>query len=118
MATGNSFGTRTALSVGGRSLQMYSLPALQASGFPAVDRLPAWPVWVAVAWSGMEVLRSTWPFSGMPWGRLAFAVVDTPVAPALDAMARAMTATIDKPVLCIRTSSLPWEALETVAPHS
>ena len=23
-----------------------------------------------------------WPFSGMPWGRLAFAVVDTPVAPA------------------------------------
>ena len=31
----------------------------------------------------MEVLRSGWPFSGMPWGRLAFAVVDTPVAAAL-----------------------------------
>ena len=27
--------------------------------------------------------RSSWPFSGMPWGRLAFAVVDTPVADAL-----------------------------------
>jgi apolipoprotein N-acyltransferase len=26
------------------------------------------------------MLRSTWPFSGMPWGRLAFATVDTPVA--------------------------------------
>ena len=26
----------------------------------------------------MEVWRSGWPFSGMPWGRLAFGVVDTP----------------------------------------
>ena len=41
------------------------LPAVAASGWP---------------WRGsaMEVLRSGWPFSGMPWGRLAFAVVDTP----------------------------------------
>jgi apolipoprotein N-acyltransferase len=28
----------------------------------------------------MEFVRSGWPFSGMPWGRLAYAVVDTPVA--------------------------------------
>jgi apolipoprotein N-acyltransferase len=56
---------------------------LLAVAVPYLRRLPAWPVWVAVAWSAMEVLRSTWPFSGMPWGRLAFAVVDTPVAPAL-----------------------------------
>ena len=34
-------------------------------------------------WTAVEVLRSGWPFSGMPWGRLAFAVVDTPVARAL-----------------------------------
>ena len=39
-----------------------------------------WPVWVAAAWTSAEVVRSGWPFSGMPWGRLAFAVVDTPVA--------------------------------------
>ena len=39
-----------------------------------------WPAWGAVAWTAIEVLRSTWPFSGMPWGRLAFATVDTPVA--------------------------------------
>lgn len=38
-----------------------------------------WPLWCAAAWVTMEVWRSQWPFSGMPWGRLAFAVVDTPV---------------------------------------
>ena len=40
MATVNSFGTRTSLAVGGRQAQMYSLPTLQAGGFPAVERLP------------------------------------------------------------------------------
>lgn len=42
-----------------------------------------WPLWVSAAWVTMEVWRSGWPFSGMPWGRLAFATVDTPVADAL-----------------------------------
>src|SRR4051794_18829866 len=42
-----------------------------------------WPLWVAAAWVTVEVWRSDWPFSGMSWGRLAFAVVDTPVAKAL-----------------------------------
>ncbi|HEU5036996.1 MAG TPA: apolipoprotein N-acyltransferase [Nocardioides sp.] len=42
-----------------------------------------WPLWVAAAWTAVEVWRSGWPFSGMPWGRLAFAVVDTPVARSL-----------------------------------
>ncbi len=42
-----------------------------------------WPLWVAAAWTAVEVWRSGWPFSGMPWGRLAFAVVDTPVAKSL-----------------------------------
>jgi len=50
---------------------------------PILRRLPAWPLWAAVCWVAMEVLRSGWPFSGMPWGRLAFAVADTPAAPAL-----------------------------------
>src|SRR5437764_10997183 len=43
MATVNSFGTRTALQVGGRSggsVQIYSLPALQAAGFPESSHLP------------------------------------------------------------------------------
>jgi apolipoprotein N-acyltransferase len=39
-------------------------------------------VWLAAAWTAMESLRSTWPFSGMPWGRVSFAMIDTPVASA------------------------------------
>lgn len=42
-----------------------------------------WPLWVAAAWVAVEVWRSGWPFSGMPWGRLAFAAVDTPAERAL-----------------------------------
>ncbi len=41
------------------------------------------PVWIACAWVGMEAIRSTWPFGGMPWGRLAFATADTPWETAL-----------------------------------
>jgi apolipoprotein N-acyltransferase len=48
-----------------------------------LHRRRLWPLWAACAWVTMEVVRSGWPFSGMPWGRLSFAVVDTPVAPAL-----------------------------------
>jgi aconitate hydratase len=40
MATVNSFGTQTALSVGGRSVLIHSLRALERAGFPGVDRLP------------------------------------------------------------------------------
>src|SRR6266436_3422746 len=40
MSSVNSFKTRTGLQVGGRSVQMYSLPALQAAGFPEIARLP------------------------------------------------------------------------------
>jgi apolipoprotein N-acyltransferase len=47
---------------------------------PLLRRLPGWPVWLAATWTVAESLRSTWPFSGMPWGRLSFAMIDTPVA--------------------------------------
>ena len=40
MSTVNSFGARTALAVGGQSVQMFSLPALQKAGFPGIARLP------------------------------------------------------------------------------
>jgi aconitate hydratase len=40
MPTVNSFNTRTALNVSGRSVHLYSLPTLQASGFPEIARLP------------------------------------------------------------------------------
>jgi len=54
--------------------------ALLGACVPVLMRLPAWPVWVAAAWTAVEVWRSGWPFSGMPWGRLAFAMADTWVA--------------------------------------
>ena len=40
MSTVNSFKTRQTLQAGGRSVEYYSLPALQAAGFPEVARLP------------------------------------------------------------------------------
>ncbi len=49
----------------------------------AATRLPRWPLWVAAIWVGVELLRGTVPFGGFPWGRLGFAVVDTPVLPSV-----------------------------------
>ena len=43
----------------------------------------AWPLWTALWWVGVETWRSGFPFSGMPFGRLAFATADTPWADAL-----------------------------------
>src|SRR5690242_15729937 len=40
MSTLNSFGTRTAIEVGGQSVEIYSLPALEKAGFSGVSRLP------------------------------------------------------------------------------
>jgi aconitate hydratase len=40
VATVNSFGSRTHLKAGARSVQMFSLPALQAAGYPEIAKLP------------------------------------------------------------------------------
>jgi aconitate hydratase len=40
MASLNSFGTLTRLAAGGETFQIYSLPALERSGYPGVSRLP------------------------------------------------------------------------------
>jgi aconitate hydratase len=40
MSTVNSFETRRALPVAGRTIQIHSLPALAAAGFPEIGRLP------------------------------------------------------------------------------
>jgi apolipoprotein N-acyltransferase len=67
-----------------------SLSSLEASFFGVLGalvalllRLRAWPLWVASAWVAVEAWRSSWPLGGMPWGRLAFASIDTPVAEAM-----------------------------------
>ncbi len=48
-----------------------------------VATLPWWPVWAAACWVAVELLRSLAPWGGFPWGRLAFATIDTPLAPAM-----------------------------------
>src|SRR5688572_18582775 len=40
MPTLNSFGTRTDIQAGGKTVEIYSLPALERAGFPGVSRLP------------------------------------------------------------------------------
>lgn len=57
--------------------------ALLGSLVTVLTRHRWWPLWTAAAWTAIEVWRSGWPFSGMPWGRLAFATADTFVADAL-----------------------------------
>jgi apolipoprotein N-acyltransferase len=52
---------------------------LGAAAVP-LRRLPAAPLWLGTAWVAMENIRTDWPAGGMPWGRLAYAVVDTPLA--------------------------------------
>jgi apolipoprotein N-acyltransferase len=49
-------------------------------GTVLVQRVRWWPLWAAALWVAVEALRGSFPFGGFPWGRLAFATVDTPVA--------------------------------------
>jgi apolipoprotein N-acyltransferase len=57
--------------------------ALLGAAVVPLRRLQGAPLWLAVAWVAMESVRCTWPAGGMPWGRLSYAAVDTPVAGAL-----------------------------------
>jgi apolipoprotein N-acyltransferase len=75
-----SIGPDAWLALSGIEALFYGLLGLLV---PLLRRLPAWPLWLAAAWTTMETVRSGWPFSGMPWGRLAFAAIDTPAAPAV-----------------------------------
>ncbi len=45
-----------------------------------LQRLAWWPLAIAATWVLVELGRSHVPFTGFPWGRLAFATVDSPVA--------------------------------------
>jgi apolipoprotein N-acyltransferase len=47
------------------------------SALASVQRRRFWPLRAAVWWTAIESVRSVWPFSGMPFGRVAFASVDT-----------------------------------------
>ncbi|MFD1827868.1 apolipoprotein N-acyltransferase [Mumia zhuanghuii] len=71
--------------VPGAYVALAAFEGLFYAGFGAVFavlvRHRAWPLLGALAWMAAEMLRSLLPFGGFPWGRLAFAAVDTPLAP-------------------------------------
>lgn len=52
--------------------------ALLGAGLTVVGRLRGWPLWSAAVWVGVETLRGSWPMGGLTWGRVSFAVIDTP----------------------------------------
>jgi apolipoprotein N-acyltransferase len=67
----------------GLSLTQTVWYAVLGAAVVPLRRLPWTPLWLATAWVAMESVRCTWPAGGMPWGRLSYAVVDTPFAEAL-----------------------------------
>lgn len=46
-----------------------------------VARLPVAPLWIAAVFTAVEWLRSSFPFGGFPWGRLAFGQAQSPLLP-------------------------------------
>lgn len=52
---------------------------LLGAGFGLVTRLSWWPLWVIGMWVGVEVLRSTVPLGGFPWGRLGYGATTSPL---------------------------------------
>nr|WP_222108422.1 apolipoprotein N-acyltransferase [Streptomyces cupreus] len=50
--------------------------ALVGAGVAAVSRLPGRPVWAAALWIAGEAARARAPFSGFPWGKIAFGQAD------------------------------------------
>ncbi|MBZ3901701.1 apolipoprotein N-acyltransferase [Streptomyces griseiscabiei] len=50
--------------------------ALVGAGVAVVSKLPGWPVWAAALWIAGEAARARAPFSGFPWGKIAFGQAD------------------------------------------
>ena len=85
VAMGNAVGWAALTAV--ESLYLAALGAAWAlvSRLPAVEEGPRAALWrvtaFALLWCGAEELRSSWPWGGFPFGRLAFAMADSPVLP-------------------------------------
>lgn len=81
----------------------------------AVWRSGAWqlPAFVLL-WVAVEELRSSWPFGGFPWGRLAFSQADSPLSavmwlggtPLLSAVVAALGVLLGRAVLAARQVAL------------
>jgi apolipoprotein N-acyltransferase len=81
---------------------------LLGAGGTLVQRLRWWPLWTAMLWVAVEALRSTVPFGGFPWGRLAFATADTAAASLFAYVGSAGTTF----VVALVGTALAWAALE------
>ena len=85
VAMGNAVGWAALTAV--ESLYLAALGAAWAlvSRLPAVEEGPRAVLWrvtaFALLWCGAEELRSSWPWGGLPFGRIAFAMADSPVLP-------------------------------------
>ena len=83
--------------------------AALGAGLAVVAALPGWPLWAAGVWVAVEAARSVIPWGGFPWGRLAYALIDTPFAgyvhlggaPGLSAVAAAVGTLVAGVVLAI-----------------
>ena len=86
---------------------------LRAAGdrLALLSRLPWWPVWVALGWVAVETVRGGWPFGGLPWGRVSYAVADTPWAPGC----RGWASTGVSLLLALTGTTLAWLLVRTPA---
>lgn len=76
-------------------------------------RSRAWPLLAALWWVGIETLRSGFPFSGMPFGRLAYATVDTPWGDAVPWIGMVGVSLL----VAVTGTTLAWLVLEVRAPR-
>lgn len=75
----------------GLSLMQAVFYALLGVALARVGELRWWPLWSAACWVAAEFLRGSVPWGGFPWGRLAYATIDTPIAPVIRAVGAAGT---------------------------
>jgi apolipoprotein N-acyltransferase len=52
--------------------------AALGAGLALVTRLRAWPLWAAALFVAEEAARTRLPWGGFPWGRMGFALSDSP----------------------------------------
>ncbi len=97
----------------GLSLLEGAFFALLGVALAVVARLPVWPVWAAACWVAVELARSVFPWGGFPWGRLAFATIDTPLSSAMTWVGASGTTFI----VALLGSTVAWAVLAPASPR-
>jgi len=76
-------------------------------GLRLASRLWWWPIAMPAVWVLGESARSTVPFSGFPWGGLAYTTVDSP----LDGYVRWVGVPATSFIVCLLAAGLAWFAV-------